>query len=657
MDCPGVVDGVVDMGAYEAQHLPWVVAGPASQSVVLTSNALFTVTTVGDEPLACQWQKDGADLSDGGRFSGATTRVLAISGVATQDAGGYRVIIRNALGSATSTVATLTVLLPPSIIVQPASQSVAIGAVASFNVLASGTEPLSYQWRKDGTNLSNGGNISGVTTPTLQIVSVGTNDVGSFNVAVSSPYGAATSAAASLSLIPLGITNQPISRSVPAGTNVAFVVGATGYTPISYQWRFNQTDLLGQTNTSLALTNVQSWNAGEYDAVVTNAYSALTSAVATLMVLPVAPTLVTQPVSRVASVGQDVSLAIVARGSEPMVCQWQKNGLDLPAANGFTLGLSNVNSSFTGTYRAAVSNVVGVSFTTNVTLVVSPVLLWGAGNRDQVQGVSTAIPATATNVVAIAAGQCSFPYPCLALRADGTLVGWGGVGAVPSNAVDIVAISSGGPGPSKYDNNLALRSDGKVVHWYGTTVPNLPAAVTNGTIVAVAAGGTHQLALRDDGTVFAWGSNSYGQTNVPPAATNVIAIAAGASPQPRLAERWHGSGLGPEYQRASHRPEQPDRCRGDFRRRQSIARPAGGWVRRRQHRHQLRASHGLLWPSALGCHQPLSRLRRLPSQLGHSGGSNRHGLGTDQLRRDQRSPLRSGRAGRCRRRRTSALPW
>ena len=539
---PRVVDGVVDMGTYEAQHVPWVVVGPANQSVVLNSSALFTVSTVGDEPLVCQWQKEGMNLSDDGRISGTSTRALAISGVTTQDAGGYRVLISNAAGSATSTVATLTVLLPPSIIVPPASQSVAVGATANFNVLAAGTEPLSYQWRKDGTNLANGGNISGASTPTLQIVSVGTNDIGSYHVVVVNSYGLTNSAAASLSLLPLGITNQPLSRSVLAGTNVTFLVGATGFTPIGYQWRFNQAELPGQTNTSLSLTNVQSWTAGPYDVVVTNPYSVLTSAVATLTVMPAVPTLITQPVSRVVSVGQSASLTLVAKGSEPMACQWQMNGTNLAGANAFTLALSNVNSSYTGTYRAGVSNAAGVAFSTNVTLVVSPVLLWGANNMDQIQGVSVVIPASATNVMAVAAGRCTYPLPCLALRSHGTLIGWGGVGAIPSNAVDIVAISSGGPGLTKADNNLALRSDGKVVHWFGTTIPNPPPAVTNGNIVAVAAGGAHQLALRDDGAVIVWGSNASGQTNVPAAATNVVAIAAGENHS--LALRADGTVVG-----------------------------------------------------------------------------------------------------------------
>lgn len=434
---PRVVGGTVDLGAYERQHAPWIVVPPFSQSAIVFSNALFTAAAVGDEPLTCRWQKNGVDLADDGRITGVSTPAVAISGIGLQDAADYRVVVTNLLGAATSSVATLTVIGPPIISVQPAS------------------------------------------------------------------------------------------RTLLAGTNVSFSVSASGLAALSYQWRFNQGELVGMTGSSISLTNVQSANTGDYDVIITNVYGGITSSVATLTVLPAVPTITTQAVSRVASVGQTVSFTVAAKGSEPLSCQWQRNGTNLAGATAFSLTLTNVNAGLSGSYCAAVSNAVGGVFSTNVTLVVSPVLLWGVNNRDQVQGVLVAIPASATNVIAIAAGHCTFPYPCLALRADGALVGWGGVGAAPSNAVDIVAISSGGPGPLKADNNLALRSDGNVVHWYGTTTPSLPPALTCSNIVAVAAGGTHQLALRDDGTVIAWGGNSYGQTNVPPAARNVIAIAAG----------------------------------------------------------------------------------------------------------------------------------
>lgn len=416
----------------------------------------------------------------------------------------------------------------PWIVVPPFSQSAIVFSNAVLTAAAVGDEPLAYRWQKNGVDLADDGRITGVSAPAVAISGIGLQDAADYRVVVTNLLGAATISVATLTVIgqPI-IAVQPASRAVPAGTNVSFSVSASGLAALSYQWRFNQGELVGMTGSSISLTNIQSANTGDYDVIITNIYGAITSSVATLTVLPAVPTITTQAVSRVASVGQTVSLTVAAKGSEPLSCQWQRNGTNLAGATGFSLSLTNVNAGLSGSYRAAVSNAVGGVFSTNVTLVVSPVLLWGVNNRDQVQGVSVAIPASATNVIAIAAGHCTFPYPCLALRADGALVGWGGVGAVPSNAVDIVAISSGGPGSSKYDNNLALRSDGKLVHWYGTTIPALPAAVTNGTIVAVAAGGTHQLALRDDGTVVAWGSNSYGQTNVPPAATNVIAIAAG----------------------------------------------------------------------------------------------------------------------------------
>jgi hypothetical protein len=452
---PRVVDGVVDMGAYEYQHLPFILVSPVSQSILIYSNVTFTVTALGDEPLVYTWQKDGVSLTDDARINGSSTPLLAISNLLAPDAGGYRVVVTNASGAVTSAVATLTILGPPSISV------------------------------------------------------------------------------------------QPVSRTVPAGTNVSFSVTASGLAALYYQWRFNLAELPGKTNASLSLTNVQSANAGDYDVVITNIYGGITSAVATLTVLPAAPIITTQAISRVASVGQNVSFIVAAKGSEPMTCQWQLNGADYPGANAFTLAFNHVNSSFNGTYRAAVSNAIGFAFSTNVTLVVSPVVIWGLTNNPQLLTANVPMPASVTNVIAIATGAgTDSGITCLALRGDGTLVRWGNSSreiAIPSNAVDVVAISVG-VSPKSSGNYLALRTNGTLVQWTSASTPAVPAAVTNGNIVAVAAGGAHQLALRDDGTVFAWGSNIFGQTNVPPGATNVIAIAAGDSHS--LALRADGTVVG-----------------------------------------------------------------------------------------------------------------
>lgn len=540
---PRLVDGFVDMGAFEFQHVPWIVTSPQSQSVVLGNNAVFTLTAIGDEPFTYEWRKDGVPLSDGGNISGANTGTLVISNVALSDAGGYQVAIANALGSATSSVATLTILFPPVIVSQPTNQAFGIGTTASLAVGVIGTAPLSYQWRLSGTNLPAGAKFSGTTTNLLTISSFSTNEAGSYDVVIANSYGSVTSAVALISALPLAITNQPVSRTVPAGTNVNFTVGVSGTAAFSYQWRFNQTELSGRTNSTLSLTNVQSANAGGYDVVVTNLYAALTSSVATLAVIATAPIILTQPVSRVVSVGQNVTLGPVMLGSEPMACQWQRNGADVPDATNKTLTFPSANASMTGSYRAFFTNALGYAITTNFNLTVSPVVLWGLTNNGQLAATVT-LPATATNLITIAAGGgTDGGLPCIALRADGSLVTWGYSSrdpAPPTNAVDLVAVSVGSSGGIA--NSLVLRADGSVINWTSSTKSPVPPALTNQNFVAVAASGAHQLALRHDGTVLAWGSNTSGQTNVPASATNIIAIAAGASHS--LALRADGIVLG-----------------------------------------------------------------------------------------------------------------
>ena len=87
---------------------------------------------------------------------------------------------------------------PPAITQDPVSQSVNAGQTAVFTVSASGTTPLNYQWQKNQVNLSDGGNISGSTTHTLQVSNVQPSDEGDYRCIVTNNYGSATSNAATL---------------------------------------------------------------------------------------------------------------------------------------------------------------------------------------------------------------------------------------------------------------------------------------------------------------------------------------------------------------------------------------------------------------------------------------------------------------------------
>jgi hypothetical protein len=73
----------------------------------------------------------------------------------------------------------------------------------SLNVTASGTAPFSYQWQKGGSNLSNGGAISGVATNTLSIAPAATNNSGNYQVVVTNTAGSVTSSVAVVSIVPV----------------------------------------------------------------------------------------------------------------------------------------------------------------------------------------------------------------------------------------------------------------------------------------------------------------------------------------------------------------------------------------------------------------------------------------------------------------------
>jgi PKD repeat protein len=87
------------------------------------------------------------------------------------------------------------------------------------------------------------------------------------------------------------IITQPQSQIVPLGTNASFNVTAGGTAPLSYQWRFNGTNLYGATTSSLSRSNVQSADLGPYLVVITNSLGSVTSSVASLSVANNRPTL------------------------------------------------------------------------------------------------------------------------------------------------------------------------------------------------------------------------------------------------------------------------------------------------------------------------------------------------------------------------------
>jgi hypothetical protein len=156
---------------------------------------------------------------------------------------------------------------PPTLVQQPARQTVGAGGTATFRVQAVSALPFGFQWRKNGTNLIDGQKISGVTLPTLTLSSLFGADAGNYSVVITNASGSVTSTVAMLTVIDPLITVAPASQNREPGQRVEFSVTVTGTAPIAYQWQFDGTNI----------ADVHPDRAGTYSVLVTNTFGSPSS--------------------------------------------------------------------------------------------------------------------------------------------------------------------------------------------------------------------------------------------------------------------------------------------------------------------------------------------------------------------------------------------
>jgi uncharacterized repeat protein (TIGR03803 family) len=191
---------------------PQITSQPVSQSVYEGADVAFSVAVIASPPIYYQWRRDGTNLGNFGHVSGATARVLRLSAVTPADIGNYSVVVSNTLGSVASSNAVLQVAVSgPTIVTQPTSQTVAPGATVAFSVTAAGNLPLTYRWQKDGTALSDGGNLFGSGTSTLTLTNVTEANNGSYAIVVTNVLGSITSTPATLSVIPVTVAGTRLT--------------------------------------------------------------------------------------------------------------------------------------------------------------------------------------------------------------------------------------------------------------------------------------------------------------------------------------------------------------------------------------------------------------------------------------------------------------
>ncbi|MEO8058177.1 MAG: immunoglobulin domain-containing protein [Burkholderiales bacterium] len=405
-------------GGGGAAIAPSITAQPASVSVAAGSEASFSVTATGSDPLSYQWQKNGTPIN------GATAASYTTPATATADNGAqFTVVVSNTVATVTSDVATLTVGVPVgvSITTQPGATSVVAPNTATFTVAATGTAPLMYQWTKNGAAIA-GANGASYTTPATVTA---TDDGALFAVVVTNAAGPATSDNATLTVTDAPsapvIATQPANATVNAGQTASFTVVATGTAPFTYQWSENGSAIAGATAASYTTPpTIDADTGATFRVVVTNAVTSVASADATLTVtpLPVAVQLTAQPVSVNVTAGQAASFSVAATGTAPITYQWQRNGTAIAGATSATYTLPATTIADNGAqFRALVSNAVNSLVSNAATLTVDAAAT-PPSIATQPANTSVLVGQTATFSV-VATGTAPFTYQW---RKNGTTI-------------------------------------------------------------------------------------------------------------------------------------------------------------------------------------------------------------------------------------------
>ena len=483
-----------------------IIETPVSQGQPWGSNATFSVVATGLGPQSYQWYKDDSALIDGAKVAGAQAATLVLTTLDFIDAGSYRVVVSNALGSVKS-AASLEVISPPWIVQSPTGMALRAGMGFTLRVTAQGTPPLAYQWRFNGESLP-GATASSVTLSNLQPAQSGV-----YGVVVSNRYGQVESSGAQLSITdsPPYIVYQPRDVLVARGGRASLTVSAAGSPPLRYQWRFNGTDIPGATDSTAELLGLGYEQAGYYSVEVSNPLGEIISAKVLVNVSQVFLGSASTSTSIPTNVPPGLTNAVAVAAGDYHVMALKSDGT-------VAVWVSSANYQALTNIPAGLNQVAAIVAAPNYNLVLrsnGTLAAWGFSSSPVVRQ----LPAV-SNVVALAAGG----EHALALRADGSVLAWGesteGKTNVPASVVNAVGIAAGA------NHSLALLGDGKVIAWgsYSAAQTNISGRWTN--IIAVSAQGDRTLALRDDGTLLGMGSPQFW---LPPTLTNIVAIATGTS--------------------------------------------------------------------------------------------------------------------------------
>jgi M6 family metalloprotease-like protein len=351
----GMENGLVSLSFYYGSGAAPVITGhPQNQTSNAGDTVTFSVTATGSGPLRYYWMRSDDYGQRWSSIPGANNATYSFTAQLSNQAVYFCVTVENEYGRVSSNEARLFVLDPdavPKITGHPQSLEISDGNTARFNVTATGTNLMSYQWQRSDDGGSTWSDIQNWSANSYWLYNVQIADSGArFRVIVSNEHGSVTSNEAQLTVsgAPPSIRVQPINQLVEIGNSASFSVNARSTAPLSYKWQISE-DSLAWSDIPDADMDTYSLIAKETDrgvvkyfrAVVTNDYGSVTSNYAWFAVIlgsggggggggdsGTPPEVYFHPTNVAVKEGHIAYFDVRAEGTKELRYQWQKSNDD-----------------------------------------------------------------------------------------------------------------------------------------------------------------------------------------------------------------------------------------------------------------------------------------------------------------------------------------
>jgi hypothetical protein len=243
----------------------------------------------------------------------------------------------------------------------PANQLVTVGSNATFTATAFGAPAPGYFWQ------SNGVNIAGANSSTLILTNPQLNFAATYRVFATNSLGTASNSATLAVVAPLA------NQTNISGSTATFTLVGNCPSPLTYQWLSNSVSIVGQTNATFSLTNVQATNAGTYSIIVSNAPAAATFSAILKVGIPANFSSGLTDITT--NAGANVVFSKVANGTAPITYQWYLNGV--LRSTGSSMFLSDVDVPNSGSVIQIATNLYGsaTNFATLTVFTVPPIII------------------------------------------------------------------------------------------------------------------------------------------------------------------------------------------------------------------------------------------------------------------------------------------